>query len=214
MRILIAVPTFESIYPDTFRSIYGLDGDNHELMFEFVRGYDCATARNAIAQKAIDSKSDYVLMVDNDVVLPEDALLNLLDDSKEVCLGYYAHRDTDNIYRGRTCVCKLYQTDGKKYFNYPLDSEYTAAELKKLADSGTYKIQIHGGGMGCALIKTSVFKQIKYPWYDWVNYKDDHRGMLSEDLYFCEQCKTNKIPIYTDSRVGCGHMLRHVQWPV
>lgn len=214
MRILIAVPTFETIYPDTFKSIYGLDGDNNELMFEFVRGYDCATARNAIAQKALDTKSDYVLMVDNDVVLPEDALLNLLEDSKEVCLGYYAHRDTDNVYRGRTCVCKLYKPDGDEYFNYPLDSEYTAAELKRLADSGEYKVQIHGGGMGCALIKTDVFRKIKYPWYDWVNYKDDRRGMLSEDLYFCEQCKENQIPVFTDSRVGCGHMLRRVQWPV
>ena len=25
MRILVAVPTYETIYPDTFKSIYGLD---------------------------------------------------------------------------------------------------------------------------------------------------------------------------------------------
>ena len=68
--------------------------------------------------------------------------------------------------------------------------------------------------MGCALIKTDVFRQISYPWYDWVNYKDDHRGMLSEDLYFCEQCRLNKIPIFTDSRAACGHIFRHVQYTV
>lgn len=212
--ILIAVPTFENIYPDTFKSIYGLDGGEHEMLFDFVRGYDCATARNRIAQMALDEKADYVLMVDNDVVLPEDALINLLDEPKDVCLGYYAHRDIDNIYRGRTSVCKLIMPNGQKYYNYPLDSEYTAEELKNLKNQKKFKIQIHGGGMGCALIKTSVFNKIQYPWYDWVNYKDCNRGMLSEDLYFCEQCKKNGIEIYTDSRVGCGHMLRHVQWPV
>ena len=213
MRILVAVPTFESIYPDTFKSIYELDPYGNELHFDFVRGYDCATARNRIAQKTLDGGFDYVLMVDNDVVLPSDVIKSLTDDLTDVCLGYYAHRDTDNIYRGRVSVCKLYQPDGIRYFNYPLESEYSATELHELRDGGTYKIQIHGGGMGCAFIKAEIFRRLKYPWYDWVNYKDDNRGMLSEDLYFCEQCRQEGIPVFTDSRAGCGHMLRRVQWP-
>lgn len=213
MKILIAVPTFESIFPDTFKSIWDLDKGGHEVLFEFVRGYDCATARNNIAQKALDLGVDYVLMVDNDVVLPKDALINLTDDLKDVCLGFYAHRDKDNSYSGRTCICRLYQPDGQKYFNYPLESEYTAGELKDLHDSGNNKIQIHGGGMGCAFIKADLFRRLKYPWYDWVNYKDANRGMLSEDLYFCELCRMSGIPLYTDTRVGCGHILRRCQWP-
>lgn len=210
MKILIAVPTFENIYPDTFKSIYDLDVSGHDVSFEFVRGYDCATARNKIARLAINGGYDYVLMVDNDVVLPKDALVNLLDDPKDVCLGYYAHRDTDNIYRGRTCVCKLLTDGGVRYKNYPLESEYTAEEIAALKAKGEYKVRIHGGGMGCALIKTDVFNRTKYPWYDWANYKDG--GMLSEDLYFCENCRKNSIQIYTDTRVNCGHMLRHVQF--
>ena len=213
MNILIAVPTFENIYPDTFKYIYGLDSGGHDLMFDFIRGYDVATARNKIAQRAIDEDADYVLMVDNDVVLPEDALLNLLEGEKDVCLGYYAHRNEDNIYQGRTCVCRLYQPNGKAYFNYPLESEYTAEEMKTFRDEGTTKFQIHGGGMGCALIRTDVFRRLKYPWYDWVNYADDNRGMLSEDLFFCEKCKHASISIFTDSRVACGHMMRYIQWP-
>lgn len=213
MNILVAVPTFETIYPDTFKSIYSLDRCGHDLKFEFVRGYDCATARNNIAQMAIGGGYDHVLMVDNDVVLPDDALQHLLEDPKRVCLGYYAHRGADNVYHGRTCICKLKQPNGADYYNYPLESEYTAAEMKELRDAGEKKILIHGGGMGCVMIETSVFDEICYPWYDWVNYADDQRGMLSEDLYFCEQLKANDIPIYADTRVACGHMLRHIQWP-
>ena len=212
MKILIAVPTFENIYPDTFKAIYDLDNAGQELSFAYVRGYDCATARNRIAQKAIDEGADYVLMVDNDVVLPKDTLKYLLDDLKDVCLGFYAHRGPDNVYRGRTCICKLYDDRGTKYFNYPPDSEYTGAEFRAMKDSGQYKVQVHGGGMGCAFIKTDVFKRLKYPWYDWVYYANDHRGMLSEDLYFCEACRKKGIPIYADTRINCGHMLRHVQY--
>ena len=214
MKILIAVPTFESIYPDTFKAIYELDRAGHELAFEFVRGYDCATARNKIAQKSLDMEMDYVLMVDNDTVIPKDALINLTDELKDVCLGYYAHRGEDNLYSGRTNICKLYQPNGVKYFNYPLESEYTAQEMDAMRENGKHKVRVHGGGMGCAFINTNVFRMLAYPWYDWVNYADDHRGMLSEDLFFCELCRKARIPIHTDTRVGCGHILRHVQWPV
>ena len=210
MKIFVAVPTYENITPDTFKSIYGLNKGGHLVVFDFIRGYDCATARNRIALQTETEKADYVLMVDNDVVLPYDALVNLLEGEKDVCLGYYAHRDADNIYRGNTCICKLYMPNGQKYFNYPLESEYTAAEMKEMRDNGEYKVQVHGGGMGCALIKASVFKKIQYPFFDWVNYKS--KAMLSEDLYFCEECRKANIPIYTDTRVGCGHLLRHVQW--
>lgn len=209
-KVMIAVPTFETIYPDTFKAIYDLDKGDNEVSFDFIRGYDCATARNRIAQKALDVGTDYTLMVDNDVVLPKDALTNLLSHSKEVCLGYYAHRDTDNIYRGKTCICKLKDEKGVAYFNYPLESAYSAEELQSKVTNGEFLIHIHGGGMGCALIKTNVFRALKYPWYDWVNYES--KRVLSEDLYFCEACRKANIKIYADTRVNCGHMLRHVQY--
>lgn len=214
MKILVAVPTFETIYPDTYKSIWNLDQCGHHVAFDSVRGYDVATARNRIAQEALDLGVDWVLMVDNDVTLPPDALKLLLEDARGVNLGFYAHRDTDNIYRGKTCICKLKDENGKEYYHYPLESEYSAAEMKAMADAGETKIEVHGGGMGCALIRTDVFRELSYPWYDWVNYGDANRGMLSEDLYFCALCRTSGYKIYADVRVGCGHLLRHVQWPV
>ena len=201
MKILIAVPTFESIYPDTFKSIYELQSTGHQLFFDFVRGYDCATARNNIVFCAKVKNVDYVLMVDNDIVLPSDALINMLQDSKEVCLGVYAHRNNNNQYDGNSCLYKLGE------YNYT--NLFTSNELKLLRNAGDYKISIHGGGMGCALIKTSVFDKIEYPWYDWVNYPN--KGILSEDLYFCEQCHQHNIAIYADTRVFCGHIFRYIQ---
>lgn len=213
MKILIAVPTFETIYPDTYKSIYELDKGGNAVKFDFVRGYDVATARNNIAQRALDINADYVLMVDNDVVVPRDALVNLLENGKGICLGYYAHRDRDNRYSGRTCVCKIKDEHGNDYYHYPLESEYTAEELKTLKEAGETAIPIHGGGMGCALIKTDVFRATSYPWFDWVNYGDANRGMLSEDLYFCQLCRIAHYEIYMDVRVACGHLFRYVQWP-
>lgn len=201
MKILIAVPTFENICPDTFKSIYELDPAGHQLVFDFVRGYDCATARNNIVAKAKNEKVDYVLMVDSDLVLPKDALKNLLEDPKDVCLGFCARRTDPSKFNGTTCIYKLGE--------FSFTQHYTADELKDFRENGEHKVQIHGGGMACALIRVDVFDRIQYPWFDWVNYKTI--GQLSEDLYFCVQCKNADIPIHVDTRVGCGHVLRYVQ---
>lgn len=209
MKILIAVPTYENITPDTFKSIYGLDKCGHWCVFDYVRGYDVASARNMIAVQAQRECADYVFMVDNDVTLPGDALRNLLEIPVDVCLGFYAHRDGDNVYRGRTCICKLYDEHGNKHFNYPLESEYTDAEVRALRECGVKRELVHGGGMGCALIKTDVFLKIDYPWYSWTHYTNGY--CLGEDLNFCERCRTAGIPIYADPRVTCGHLLRHIQ---
>ena len=209
-KVLIAIPTFESITPDTFKALWDMDKGGHEVGFEFVRGYDCATARNRIAQITLDGGYEYVLMVDNDVTPPSDALANLLSHGADFVSGFYIHRNADNEPVDRTCVCKLKDSSGIEYFNYPLESEYTMQELAEERERGSYLVEIHGGGMGCALVSRKVFERLRYPWFDWVNYDDGNRGMLSEDLYFCEKMRKKKIPRYVDSRVACGHLFRRI----
>lgn len=213
MRILIAVPTYESISAETFKSLWDLDKGKNEVLFESVRGYDVATARNKIAEKAISLGAGYVLMVDSDMVLPKNALQLLLEDDKDVCLGYCQRRISREDYDGLTSICKLHDRDGNEYYNYPPESCYTTEEMHDLAEAGETAIEVHGGGMACGLIRTSIFQTLTYPWFDWVNYGNANRGMLSEDLYFCSLCRASGIRIYADVRVGCGHLLKQVQWP-
>lgn len=203
MKIVIAVPTFENIYPDTFKAIWDMKKpDGATVDFIYVRGYDCARARNNIIDAAKKAQADYVLMIDNDTVPPKDALINLLEDDKDVVVGYYAHRVFNANYDGRTNACKLGE------FNYT--KQYSGAELKDFRDSGNYVLQIHGGGLGCALIKMSVLDRLAFPYFDWTNYKNNY--VLSEDLYFAENCRTSSVPIYVDTRVECGHIFRHTQY--
>lgn len=210
MKILIAVPTYENIYPDTFKSIYDLDRADHEVNFEFVRGYDVANARNRIGQITLEQGYDYVLMVDNDEVLQKDALTILVDDLeservKGMAVGYCLRRpknaDPEN---NRTTVFRL----GAK--GYSLDDAYTATELQNLYEQGEYKIRIRGSGLGSALIHKSLFNRIKYPWFKWQIY--DNGSHLSEDLFFCTKIRELAVPMYVDTRVKCGHMMRHIAY--
>lgn len=211
-RVLIAVPTFETITPDTFKALWDMDKGGHECLFEFIRGYDCSTARNKIAQKALEVGADYLLMVDNDVTPPKDALVNLMSHNVEICSGFYMHRDSStNAVTEQTCICKRQKPDGSYYFGYPRESEYTAQELREKRENGECLIEIHGGGMGCILIKVDVFAEVPYPWFDWVNYGKGI-GMLSEDLFFCESCRNEGYRLFADTRVACGHLLRRIEY--
>lgn len=210
MKILIAVPTYENIYPDTFKSIYDLDIGDNTVDFEFVRGYDVAKARNNIAKLTIEGGYDYVLMVDNDEVLPKSALLNMLETDRmlsghSLIVGYCLSRpEKANNTTGRTTAFKF---GGK---NYVKEDALTAKELKEIFNKGTKCIRIRGSGLGCALIHRTIFERLDYPYFKWVEYESGAR--LSEDLFFCEKLGNEDIGIFADTRVACGHMMRHVEY--
>ena len=150
-RVLVAVPTFENIYPDTFKALWDMDKGGHDVGFEFVRGYDCATARNNIVKRALDAGADYLMMVDNDVTVPRDALVNLMEHDVDVVMGYYAHRNGANDATTRTNVCK------RGELNYTM--QYTGGELAAYRNNGENLVRVHGGGMGCILIRCSALRR-------------------------------------------------------
>lgn len=210
-KVLIAVPTYENIYPDTFKGIYDLEAGDNEVSFDFFRGYDVSTARNRIGTAMYEGGFDYVLMVDNDEVLPKDALLNLLETEQSyplarcMAVGYCLSRPTGSSNtNGRTTAFKF---GGK---DYVADDAYTGAELKKLCADGVHRIQIRGSGLGCALIHRDVFERLSCPWFKWLIYANGTQ--LSEDLYFCERFREINTPIFVDTRVSCGHMMRHIDF--
>lgn len=211
-RLIIAIPTFENILPDTFKSIYDLkipadeNGDPIYIPeFNFIRGYDCARARNFIAAKAIEEGFDYLLMVDSDIVLPSNLLLIYEEDraklDKEgVFLGGYLRKDPNAAW------IELYK-DGA---NYLRENQYSLGELMALNEQGTTHFRIKGGGFGCAIVPIDILKKMEYPWF---HYQVYNNGMvLSEDLFFCSRAAQHDIPIWSDTRILCGHCFRSIRY--
>lgn len=199
-KIVVIVPTFENIYPDTMKCIWDLKkpGD-YELDFDFVRGYSVDRARNMGVQRAMKLGGTHILFVDNDMTFDPDFLDKLAEHDQPVVMGYYDHRSWDpKDDRQRTNLCKLGQ------FNYL--EQVTPEEVSEANKEGYDLIQVKGGGLGFALIDLQIFSEFKYPWFDFIEYVDGN--VLSEDLYFSEQCKWLGIPIYADTRCYCGHIFR------
>lgn len=192
MKILIAVPTFDHIEPEVFKAIYKLKSE-HELFFDFVRGYDCAQARNEIGKIAQAGDYDYVLMVDSDTLIPPDAIDLMLDPPVDICLGVCPRKNTKD---GKSAIIKKGSTSYHDSYYY-----------RELPEERTL---VKGGGFACALVKTTVFTQIDYPYFQYVTNED--WSTLSEDYYFCQQAEMFGIDIWMDPRVRCGHLARYYQY--
>ena len=194
MKILIAVPTFESIRPETFKSIYGLQPAGHILLFDYIKGYDCAHARNLIANECLRDGFDAVLMVDSDIVLPSDALTYLTEGTCPIVLGTYPRRG---------------ETKGSEIF-LPGFKDFHEENRVRFADMPRERFTAKGGGLGCALIRREVFEDLPRPWFHYKEY--DNGAVLSEDNYFCDKASQHGLPIEADGRVRCGHVSPTVLW--
>lgn len=206
MKIFIAVPTtpFGGIHPECYKSIYGLDRCGHWVVFDYQSGYDCACARNRIAKQAIAEKSDYVLMVDSDTVLPGDTLRLMLEEPVDVLAACCPHRPASNTFDGRVNATKLGEYD---YTDF-----YTVSDLERLCSEGVTRERIHGCGFGATMVRTELFESLPWPWFKWTEYPSG--ACLSEDLSFCELCKQADVPVYLDPRIRCGHIMRKTEWAV
>ncbi len=193
MRILIAVPTFETVTPETFKAIYNLKTGSEEVSFDFVKGYDCAEARNRIGKMALDGRYDHVLMIDSDVIVPETALLDLLEFPADIVLGCYPRKNS------KDGTAEIYKPGQNNFVE-----KYSYSELNEP------RIRIKGGGFACAMIDTRVFVQVPFPWFQYVVYENNEK--LSEDLYFCEEAGRIGMKIEVDTRVRCGHLVRYFQY--
>lgn len=192
MSVLICIPTYETITPETFKSVYGLsiDPEQGRPMFDFVKGYGCAQARNKCAKEAMEYGFDYLMFVDSDVILPNDALVNMLQGDADIVLGIYPRKNTST---GQTEVF------------LPSEKDFTDKNNLNLSALKNYgnRFEIKGGGLGCALIKTDLFKGMQYPYFKYVEYDDG--SVLSEDNYFCWQAAQIGAKIECDQRVRCFH---------
>ena len=195
--VLVMVPSFDSrVKSLTAQSLCNLDWGFDELEYRFIGGYDVASARKRMAQDAIDGKFDFLLMVDSDMIVPEDALINLRKMDVNVAMGWAVRGSSDS---GLTSVIKL----GTQGYNV----SYRASEIAAMKDP----FEVRGCGLCCSLIRTDVFSRIPKPWFE---FHDDPNGSsMGEDYWFCQKCHEAKIKLYVHPRVGCGHIHDRVLEP-
>jgi len=180
MKIAICLPALRlsGIYfwIDLMDLIINLMSKKHIVRFFFNESsMPLDLKRETLAQQALDYNPDYILWLDMDMRFGPDLFDRLVKWNKDIVSGIYIDR-YGNI------ICK---TKGQK----PIP-------IKRLKKGRLIKIE--STGFGCLLVKGSVFKHLKTPWFEW------HMGR-PEDLDWCYKVLEQGYDIYCDPNTFVGH---------
>lgn len=142
--------------------------------------------RNMTAKVAIETKSDYILFLDDDVVVnPNYGLKQLLDCEADVAAG-------------KVCV-RGYPFN---YMSFYLDKNKELKMDSKLPKKGV--VDREAVGFSFALLKVNTLKRLPEPYFiTGINH--------TEDIYYCMKLK--QMDRNTTIRVACECECGHILWP-
>lgn len=175
-------------------------GENISFIFFTPPRMAIDTARNEAAKIALSNGCDYLMFLDDDVLVPADTLQLLIDADKDVTAGLVVIRGLPfNVMAFKempdgnlTYYNELPKLDGTRLKK---DETCKLAELEPLVECGAV-------GFSCCLIKTSALLKVAPPFFV--------TGTNStEDVYFCVKLKKadKEASIFMQTQIQCGHLL-------
>lgn len=195
MNTLIAVPTHEYHNADFTRSLMELDKPEG-TGFAMITNTLIYTARNVIAEKAVQAGFDRVLWLDSDMTFPHDTLIRLAEDmdkdNLDLVTGLYFTRKEPIVPTLHKEIHWRIMDNGwvdggaTLYRDYPKDQIF----------------EIAGCGFGCVMTSARLLKRMveKFgsPFYPLMG--------MGEDSTFCFRATEDGFKLHCDSRIKCGHI--------
>lgn len=198
-RILIGIPTQEMARAAIFYDYVDLlqKPKDCEIVHTRSHGQSPARNRNLIIQQGIDSEVDYIFFIDDDCLIPPNALVKLFEHNVDCVTGLYNMRN----YPHRPILFDEVHANG-------------ACHWRDLKDNETGLIEIVATGMGCLLTKIDVFKKIRAIGHKhWVTLGELEHDHWCDDLSFFKRVRETGTPIYCDLNVSVGHIAKATIWP-
>jgi hypothetical protein len=178
---------------------------NQKRAVFFAAGHEVGRAYDAVLAEILRhpelSTWRYLLTLEDDNLPQPDAHVRLLES---IDLGFDA-------------VSGIYFTKGD--YNMPMaygdPDEYRRTGVLdfrprdiRAALAGGNIMEVNGVGMGCALWRLDLFRQLAPPWFVTVNDVVPDKGPVcfTQDLYFCERARRAGRRFGVDLRVKVGHL--------
>lgn len=146
-------------------------------------------AREKLAEAALDCGAEYLFMIDDDMMAPEDLFYKLVWNNKDICAALAFTRNPDHL-------PVAYQT--VEGFDKSVQQNYGFTKFIKNYPRNTL-FECDAVGFGAVLIKTEVFRRTPKPWFF---------GMpgTGEDITICIKAKRAGFSVWMDSRIKLGHL--------
>jgi GT2 family glycosyltransferase len=204
-RVLIAISTAETVAHEVMQSIYELEiPKDVETTLKIIHAYNIADGRNNLVNYMLSNGYDYILFVDNDVILPKNALVDLYNMQWYIATGTYPRKEMQTI-TGDVQYTTLYNHNERNVEVYcPTFMPVTCLQKGKITP-------VDCCGLGCTLIRKDLFSKIEKPYFFFAhegnpapNNTDEY--CIGEDMYFCRKVLRAGIQIWAHGSVLCGHL--------
>ena len=183
MKIVVGIPTRDHVFSEFALSLRLMRfPPNSQVLYGLNKTVGIDVARNEIVEKA-PADADYVLFLDDDLLVPPDAVMKLISHGKDIASALYFSSNPPFFPHA-------YKSDGKgkcdSIYDYPKDS----------------LIEVDAVGAGALLVKRGVFEKLGAPYFQHAVQKQD----LGEDFYFCRKAQEAGFRIFCDTSIKCTHM--------
>lgn len=194
-KLLIAVPGFHGIQPEVQTPFMAMMYHCGRVLSQ---AYDIAPAiltkreqfraRNNLVDQAIGGGFDWLLMLDDDMIVPYDLLPRLLTHDKDICGALYYQRGGGYH---PVIMVKAKQSNGDWV------ARFIRYDHPMLKEPGLHKVDVIGGG--CMLFKVDVFRKLLPPYFWW-------EYTTGTDIAICTRLADAGFAIYCDTSLELGHL--------
>ena len=191
-KILIAIPTGEFARRADFLDYLNQLDKPATCMLMSTHGSSPASGRNAMIEQALLHKCTHIFFIDDDMAFKADTLVRLLAHDVDIVSGLYLQRR----YPHSPIIFDEMDEIGNSRFNF------------LSAHSGL--IPIVAAGLGCCLIKTSVFEKLEKPY---IRLGEIHSDEWCDDIGFFKRLGDVGVKSFCDLDVLVGHIASMIIWP-
>lgn len=201
MKILIAINNLTSVsqlaYANHCQFWYrlGKNMPEHEFGLCNPRRMGIDRMRNFAGKAALQHDFDYLLFIDDDVLVPFNAVKRLMDANKDIIAGVTPIRGYPYHPMIFDFIGPQLAADGRVH--YVDDYEERAV---KFGQDGL--LPCDAVGFSCCLIKTKVLRGLKPPYF--ITGEN-----CTEDVWFCNKAKIERpgTEVWVDTKVKTAHIL-------
>ena len=166
---------------------------NYEVRILQLGGYPVDRMRNLLVQEFMESDFSYLLMIDDDILPPED-VLDMARHGKDIVGAVcYAWNQRVGIFS------VIYNSDPDNPGGYKRMGIGREVENKGLLETELI-------GSGCFMIHRRVFETLGQPYFRTLLNKNRLDLVDSEDFDFCRRAKKAGFRVYIDTDRVCGHI--------
>lgn len=182
IKLSILVPTREMVHSQFSYCLAQLLRTTSEVNLDTYLFFDSSTIllnqRENLIEKAKEINSDYVLWLDSDMMFPSTTAIRLLQHNKDIVACNYMKR-----------------TKPLKTVAYKDITDWDSwLKLEPYDDL----VKVEGVGMGCMLMKMSVFDSISKPYFEFT-YSHETKSWHGEDFFLQKKLRESGHEIYIDT---------------